>query len=138
MSHPPFQLEGLDHVVLLVRDMTEARHFYEQVLGCTVDRSLAEYGMLQLRAGASLIDLVDVNGELGRSGGAAPGNEAHNMDHFCLQVEGFEREAIVAWLQQHGATVEEFGTRYGALGSGPSQYLRDPEGNRVELKGPPE
>ena len=31
MTRPPFELEGIDHVVLLVRDMAEAQLFYEQV-----------------------------------------------------------------------------------------------------------
>ena len=83
MTRPPFQLEGLDHVVLLVRGMEEARHFYEQVLGCTVDRALPEYGMLQMRAGASLIDLVDIGSDEGEW--AHPEVEGgRNMDHVCI------------------------------------------------------
>jgi glyoxylase I family protein len=111
--------------------------FYCDVLGCTVEKRQCDIGLLQLRAGDSLIDLVDVAGELGRMGGAAPGAEGHNMDHLCVQVLPFDRDAIVAHLQAHGVRVGEFGSRYGALGQGPSQYLFDPEGNRVELKGPP-
>src|SRR4029453_9177977 len=85
MSHPPFELEGIDHVVLLVRDMAEAQQFYEQVLGCTVDRALPEYGMLQLRAGASLIDLVDIGSHEGEWG--RPEVEGgRNMDHVCIST----------------------------------------------------
>ncbi|MEO6171135.1 MAG: VOC family protein [Lysobacter sp.] len=134
----PFTLQRLDHVVLRVRDMAAMQAFYCEVLGCTVERRQDDIGLLQLRAGDSLIDLVDVAGELGREGGAAPGAEGHNMDHLCLQVAPFDRGAIVAHLQAHGVQVGEFGSRYGARGQGPSHYLLDPEGNRVELKGPPE
>jgi glyoxylase I family protein len=134
---PPFALQDIDHLVLRVRDVAAMRGFYCDVLGCTVERRQDDIGLLQLRAGTSLIDLVDVGGKLGRMGGAAPGAEGRNMDHFCLRVEPFDRETIVAHLQAHGVRVGEFGSRYGARGEGPSQYLFDPEGNLVELKGPP-
>lgn len=137
MRQRPFDLLQIDHVVLRVRDVALMQAFYCDVLGCSVERQQDGIGLLQLRAGASLIDLVGVDGEIGRIGGAAPGNEGHNLDHLCLRVGPFDREAIVAHLQAHGARVGEFGLRYGAEGEGPSQYLFDPEGNLVELKGPP-
>ncbi|HJW47715.1 MAG TPA: VOC family protein [Lysobacter sp.] len=137
MSARPFQLQHLDHIVLRVRDVAAMQAFYCDVLGCTVERRQDGIGLLQLRAGSSLIDLVDVTGKLGRMGGAAPGDEGRNMDHLCLRVDPFDREAIVAYLDAHGARVGEFGSRFGAEGEGPSQYLFDPEGNVVELKGPP-
>ena len=135
---PPFVIRHIDHVVLRVRDAAAMQAFYCDVLGCSVDRRQEAIGLLQLRAGASLIDLVDVEGKLGRTGGAAPGPEGHNLDHLCLRVEPFDRDAIVAHLDAHGVRVGEFGMRYGADGVGPSQYLFDPEGNLVELKGPPD
>jgi glyoxylase I family protein len=137
MGAIPFQLLHLDHVVLRVRDMAAMTAFYCDVLGCHVERRQDAIGLLQLRAGCSLIDLVDVDGTLGRMGGAAPGPDARNLDHLCLRVEPFDRDAIVAHLQAHGVRIGEFGSRYGADGEGPSQYLFDPEGNLVELKGPP-
>ncbi|MET3931027.1 glyoxylase I family protein [Lysobacter sp. OAE881] len=138
MPSPPFQLQQIDHVVLRVRDVAGMVAFYCDVLGCTVERRQEAIGLIQLRAGASLIDLVDVDGTLGRKGGAAPGQEGHNMDHLCLRVEPFDVDAIVAHLTVHEVRVAEFGSRYGAEGEGPSQYLYDPEGNLVELKGPPD
>jgi glyoxylase I family protein len=138
MVKPPFQLLQLDHVVLRVRGVAAMEDFYCGVLGCRVERRQEAIGLVQLRAGQSLIDLVDVEGRLGRMGGTAPGPEGHNMDHLCLRAEPFDREAIVAHLQAHGVRVGDFGSRYGAQGEGPSQYLYDPEGNLVELKGPPD
>ena len=111
--------------------------FYCDVLGCTIERDQAAIGLLQLRAGRSLIDLVSIDGKLGRMGGAAPGSEGRNLDHFCLRVEPFDLDAIRAHLDAHGVAIGEFGARYGAQGEGPSLYLQDPEGNTVELKGPP-
>ena len=134
----PFQIRQLDHIVLRVRDVATMRRFYCQVLGCTFEREQAEIGLLQLRAGASLIDLVDVNGKLGRKGGAAPGAEARNVDHFCLQVDAWDKDAILAHLRTHAVRIGEVGERYGAEGNGPSIYIDDPEGNTVELKGPPD
>ena len=133
----PFRLQRLDHLVLRVRDVAAMRRFYCEVLGCTFEREQAGIGLLQLRAGASLIDLVDVEGKLGRRGGAAPGMEARNLDHFCLGVEPWDEAAMRAHLEAHGVPVGEIGRRYGAEGEGPSIYIQDPEGNTVELKGPP-
>ncbi|QWP76220.1 VOC family protein [Lysobacter sp. K5869] len=138
MAARPFRLLQLDHVVLRVRDTAAMVAFYCEVLGCSVERRQDEIGLVQLRAGESLIDLVDVAGKLGRYGGAAPGEEGRNLDHLCLRAEPFDRDAIVAHLNAHGARVGDFGSRYGAEGEGPSQYLFDPEGNMVELKGPPD
>lgn len=138
MNAPPFQLRQIDHVVLRVRDSAAMETFYCVVLGCRVERRQDDIGLVQLRAGASLIDLVSVDGKLGRMGGAAPAAEGRNMDHLCLRVEPFDRQAIVDHLNAHGVTVAEFGSRYGAEGEGPSQYLLHPEGNTVELKGSPE
>ena len=126
---------GLDHVVLRVRDLDAMLDFYRDTLGCPVEREL-DIGLVQLRAGASLIDLVPVDSELGRKGGGPPGGP-RNMDHFCLQVEPFEEEAIRRTLASRGYEAGPVEARYGALGDGPSIYIEDPEGNTVELKGPP-
>jgi len=134
---PPFLLRQLDHLVLRVRDVALMQAFYCDVLGCSVERRQDAIGLLQLRAGASLIDLVSLDGKLGRTDGAGPGAEGRNVDHFCLRIDPFDRDALLAHLQAHGVRIGEFGSRYGADGEGPSQYLFDPEGNLVELKGPP-
>jgi glyoxylase I family protein len=115
--------------------MTE---FYCDVLGCVVERrSSPELGLVQLRAGDSLIDIVSVDGEIGRMGGAAPGKDGRNMDHFCVRLESFKEEVIREQLERFGVIGSKLETRYGAEGNGPSIYIQDPEGNTVELKGPP-
>ena len=131
------RIVGLDHLVLRVRDLPAMLHFYVDGLGCTLERTQDKLGLVQLRAGHSLIDLVTLDGPLGRAGGAGPGPEGRNLDHFCLRVEPFERAALEAWLRARGITPGEFGSRFGAEGEGPSLYITDPEGNGVELKGPP-
>ena len=113
----------IDHVVLRAIDMATMQRFYCDVLGCHVERRQDEIGLVQLRAGSSLIDLVSIDGKLGRMGGAAPGAEGHNMDHLCLRVENYEEAAILAHLKAHGVRTGELGSRYGALGEGPSIYL---------------
>ena len=132
-----FTVRGIDHVVLRVVDVEGMIRFYQDVLGCAIERRKDDLGLVQLRAGRSLIDLVDVAGELGRKGGGAPGAEARNMDHFCLRIDPFDESAIRAHLRAHGVETGELATRYGAEGDGPSLYIEDPEGNTVELKGPP-
>ncbi|WP_355660984.1 VOC family protein [Halomonas salifodinae] len=131
-------IRGLDHLVLRIRDEKAMLAFYVEALGCVLEKRQDELGLIQLRAGAALIDLVPVDGPLGRRGGPPPGEEGHNLDHFCLSLAPFDEAAIRAHLAAHGITAGETQRRYGAEGYGPSIYLQDPEGNTVELKGPPE
>jgi catechol 2,3-dioxygenase-like lactoylglutathione lyase family enzyme len=129
---------GLDHVVLRVGDLARARAFYCEVLGATVERWQEGPGLLQLRVGRSMIDLVPLDGALGRAGGAAPGVEGRNMDHFCVRIEAFDEAQLRRHLAAHGIECGAVAQRYGAEGRGPSLYLTDPDGNVVELKGPSE
>lgn len=131
-------LRGLDHLVLRVVDLDAMLRFYVDALSCTVERRRDDIGLVQLRAGAALIDLALVSGQLGRAGGAAPGKEGRNMDHLCLRVEPFDEAAIREQLGRFGLQAGAVQRRYGAEGFGPSIYLADPEGNVVELKGPPD
>jgi glyoxylase I family protein len=131
------EIRAIDHVVLRVRDRERALRFYRDVLGCKEERRLEGLGLTQLRAGASLIDLVEVDAPLGRSGGEPPGEGARNVDHFALELASFDETAIRRHLVGHAVEPGEVGMRYGARGTGPSMYVRDPDGNVVELKGPP-
>jgi len=131
------RIRDIDHIVLRVVDLDASLAFYMGLLGCTIERRRDELGLVQLRAGRSLIDLVPIAGKLGSVGGAAPGREGRNVDHFCLRVEPYDHEAIVRELGQAGVPIGESGTRFGAEGEGPSIYVTDPDGNVVELKGPP-
>jgi len=133
------RIAGLDHVVIRAANPERMVEFYCDVLGCTVERETSpDLGLVQLRAGQSLIDIVSVDGSIGRQGGPAPGQGGRNMDHFCVRVEAFDESDIRAHLARFGVRAGELETRYGAEGSGPSVYIQDPEGNTVELKGPPD
>jgi catechol 2,3-dioxygenase-like lactoylglutathione lyase family enzyme len=136
MAMPQFL--GLDHVVLRVADLERSRRFYCDALGATVERWQEPIGLLQLRVGRSMIDLVPLDGKLGREGGAGPGREGRNMHHFCLRVEPFDEAALREHLGRHGIEAGEVAQRFGAEGRGPSIYVTDPDGNTVELKGPAE
>jgi catechol 2,3-dioxygenase-like lactoylglutathione lyase family enzyme len=132
----PFAVKRIDHVVLRVRDLAQSLAFYVDVLGCRIEKRQETLGLIQLRAGGSLIDLVALDGPLGRRGGAPPAKEGRNVDHFALQIAPFDDAAIRRHLAQHDIPVSESGQRYGAEGTGPSIYIGDPDGNTVELKGP--
>lgn len=120
-----FHVERIDHVVLRVRSLASMVRFYEQALGFKVERRLEALHLVQMRAGASMLDLIQ--GERPTTGG--------NMDHLCFRIEPFDREVIVAQLGPLGIALGETVERYGAEGSGPSVYFHDPEGNQIELKG---
>ncbi len=122
------RVKGLDHIVLRVTDMDRAIDFYGRVLGCHVERRLAALGLGQLRAGAAMIDLVPkTDNDAGR-----------NVDHYAVQIEQMDVPALTAHLKRQGIDPGEVRRRYGAEGYGSSIYITDPDGNTVELKGPPE
>ena len=129
-------IQAIDHVVLRVVDLQRVADFYLNVLGARWEKKQEAIGLYQLRVGTSLIDLVPVDGKLGAIGGAAPGREGRNVDHVCYRVFPWNGESVLAHLAAHGIT-GEIVSRYGAEGDGPSVYLSDPEGNNIELKGPP-
>ena len=129
-------IQAIDHVVFRVRDVHKVAAFYIDLLGARWEKKQESIGLYQLRVGTALIDLVPVDGKLGRMGGAAPGNEGRNVDHVCFRVLPWDGEAILADLKGRGIEAEIV-SRYGAEGDGPSIYLTDPEGNNIELKGPP-
>jgi glyoxylase I family protein len=129
-------IQAIDHVVLRVVDLEKMARFYTEVLGARFEKHQEAIGLYQLRVGTALIDLVPVSGQLGSAGGAAPSSEGRNVDHICFRVLPWNGGAILAELRSHGIAAEIV-SRYGAEGDGPSIYLSDPEGNALELKGPP-
>jgi glyoxylase I family protein len=134
---PPFAVERIDHIVFRVVDLERSIAFYGKVLGCHVEKRRDDLGLIHLRAGASMIDLVAVDGRLGRQGGAAPGLAARNVDHLCLRIEPFDAPALVAHLASHNVSpTGPADKNFGAEGNGLSLYLCDPDGNLIELKGP--
>lgn len=133
---PAFRINGIDHLVLRVRDLPRSLEFYRDVLGCTLEREQPELGLTQLRAGRCLIDLVTADGPLGSRGGTLE-DSGPNMEHFCLSIAPFEESALTAHLAERGVSVHEPALRYGAQGEGRSLYIEDPDGNRLELTGGP-
>ena len=121
-----FHVERIDHVVLRCRDLPAMVDFYQKALGFRVERKLDRISLVQMRAGASLLDLI----------AAERPKDTGNMDHLCFRIEPFDRDAIVTRLAPLGISVGETVERYGAEGTGPSIYFHDPEGNQIELKGP--
>ena len=133
----PINISHIDHVVLRAVGFERMIEFYRDVLGCRLERGPGEIGLAQLRAGGSLIDIVDASGPLGLQGGREPDHQAPNVDHICLQLDPWDTETIEQHLRRLGVDHDPVTSRYGARGMGPSIYLKDPEGNTIELKGTP-
>ena len=129
-------IQAIDHVVFRIVDLDKVASFYIDVLGARWEKKQEEIGLYQLRVGTSLVDLVPIDGKIGRTGGGAPADHGRNVDHVCFRVLPWDGDAILAHLKDHGIEAEIV-ARYGAEGDGPSIYLSDPEGNNLELKGPP-
>jgi catechol 2,3-dioxygenase-like lactoylglutathione lyase family enzyme len=146
---PPFTFLALDHVVLRVRDAQKLLNFYVGVLGAEpIAVGRFDGALSHLRLGSSMLDLHAYDSPAGRAmhgGGAglpegAPlpprSAEAGTLDHFAVRVEAFDPDELRSYLLSKGHPVISEGERFGALGTGFSMYLRDPENNTVELKGP--
>jgi len=130
-----FEISAIDHIVLRTESPAAMIGFYCRVLNCVIERDTGpELGLTQLRAGTALIDIVSVDGELGKMGGGAPTGSDNNMDHFCLRLQPISEEMIKQHLQKNGLQVTGFSRRYGAEGFGNSVYIKDPDGNIVELR----
>jgi catechol 2,3-dioxygenase-like lactoylglutathione lyase family enzyme len=127
MTDRPLEVAELDHVVVRCRDQNRSLDFYTRILGCHEERRLEAIGLVQLRAGRSMIDLVPAD--------PPPTHEGRNVDHFCVGIVAADMEAVARWLRAEGVEVlGEPTERYGARGSGLSVYVLDPDGNIVELK----
>jgi glyoxylase I family protein len=127
----PIKVAEIDHVVLRCRDQARMLEFYSRILGLKEERRVDQIGLIQLRAGVSMIDLVPATDARVESG--------INVDHFCLGIETFNLEQALGYLRDNSVEViGEPAMRYGARGMGRSIYMRDPEGNVVELKQMPD
>lgn len=126
--------KGIDHIVLRTLRYQELIDFYCNVLGCKLELSKVSLGLTHLRAGNALIDIVDVNGKLGKYGGGAPDELGNNVDHFCLQIAPCAEQELQNYLKSCGVHYGEFQDRYGAQGMGRSIYIKDLVGNNLELR----
>lgn len=131
----PFSVVGIDHVVFLVDDMDRALNFYRDVLGCEIGYSYPKMGMEQVWAGAALIVLWDTT-HPGAAAALPPIAGGRNVDHVCIALTPFSEDAMRAHLAANGVNIEREAFHGGARGMGNSFYIRDPFGNKLELKGP--
>ena len=131
----PINITHIDHVVIRVNDLENMVAFYRDVLGCKLERGPGDSRLAQLRAGLSLIDLVDAHGPIGRHGGDVSDHTAHNMDHICFQIDPWDTSVVQEQLQRHDVEFGEVGDRNNKTGAVPAIDRKDPEGNTVELKG---
>ena len=127
-ANPPqgsLRVTGLDHVVLNVADVERSLAFYCDDLGLAPERvegwRRGEIPFPSVRVDAStIIDLL-----------ATP-RTGENADHLCLVVEPVDLEAVKSSGQFQ--VVDGPATRFGARGDGTSLYVKDPDGNTVELR----
>ena len=128
---------GIDHVVFLVSDMERALAFYVDVLNCRRGFTYPALGMEQVWFGSALIVLWDITGP-GAANAVPEVQGGRNVDHVCLSCGPFDHDALKAHLAVHGVIIDREANHGGARGMGASFYLHDPDGNKIEIKGPPE
>ena len=125
----------MDHIVLRCKDVEGAIRFYTQVLGLT------PYRVEEFHAGKvpfpcarinsdTIIDLVPTPDQ------EPVGDGPRNMDHCCLTIEPTDLVRLADSLRERGVTVVSDGPaqRSGARGTGNPIYIKDWEGNTVELR----
>ena len=121
-----FKVMGLDHIVLKTDKINTMLEFYCQILGCQIEKTQPDFRLTQLRAGINMLDIIEVDD--------APAGNQHNLDHFCLQINPFDYENLKQYFDSKGINIYRYGKRIGAQGIGYSFYLKDPQGNELELK----
>jgi catechol 2,3-dioxygenase-like lactoylglutathione lyase family enzyme len=119
------KVTSLDHLVLLVADARRSLAWYRDHLGLEPERvdewERGEVLFPSLRVDdTTVIDLLE--GERGSA----------NVDHLCLVVEPTDLEALVA--SGEFDVVHPPAVLWGARGTGHGVYVRDPDGNVVELR----
>jgi len=133
----PFRLHGIDHIVFIVDELERAMDFYQTVLGCEAGYSYPDLGMEQVWCGSSLIVLWD-HTLPGGSTATPPVPGGRNVDHVCLATGPIDPSALRDHLKRNGVKIEREAQHGGARGLGHSFYFRDPFGNLIEVKGPPD
>jgi catechol 2,3-dioxygenase-like lactoylglutathione lyase family enzyme len=116
---------ALDHVVLNVADVERSLAFYCGELG------LAPVRVDAWRRGeapfpSARVDEHTIVDLLSRA------RTGENADHICLVVEPVDLDAIKA--SGRFEVLDGPDSRFGARGDGTSLYVRDPDGNTVELR----
>lgn len=119
------RVSGLDHIVLTVADAHRSLAWYGGLLGLEPLRvsewEAGEVFFPSVRVDATtIIDLIEVP----RTG--------VNMDHVCLVIDPVDLAALAA--DPDLDVVEGPVRRWGAQGEATSLYIRDPDGNTVELR----
>jgi glyoxylase I family protein len=126
---PPFVIDCIDHVLVIVGGMDGALRFYEGVLGCGVESRLPQYGMVELRAGTSHIDLVDANVAEGSWAKPAVAGD-RNVHHVALRLGHVSEKALRDYLSAQGVSILEERVEDD---DNVSFYVADPSGNTIEL-----
>ena len=125
---------GFDHLVLTCRKARATRAFYEGLLGFRVTNELPQWGMTELTAGNAVIVLVDATSKEGEWA-ASPKGEGENMNHYCLRLKSFDEAGLRTLLARNGIAIEEEQHEHTSEGAEHAFYVRDPDGNYVELRG---
>jgi catechol 2,3-dioxygenase-like lactoylglutathione lyase family enzyme len=125
-----FTYKGIDHIALVTKKLASMKSFYLE-LGLTLEqegKAKAGYNVVTLRAGESLIDLFE----------ASPTNPAPaanlSEEHFCLSATGSSIYDVIATLKRKGLDPTQAEVNNGSKGKGLSIWVRDPDGNKVEIK----
>lgn len=130
----PFNVQAIDHVVIRSANAAELVAFYVDAIGCKLAWDRPELGLAHLEAGDAMLDIVDIDGPLGKNGVSSPAGPGRNVDHLCLRIAPFDFDVLKIHFAAFGIVIDPPQSRYGARGHGLSIYLTDPEGNGIELK----
>lgn len=127
---------GIDHIVLTVADVDRSLRFYVDELGLRPER-VDEWRRREVFFPSVRIDDTTII-DLFATPPTEPDVENRpepvgaNLDHFCVVVEPTDLDAVAR--SGRFEVVDGPARRWGARGDGTSLYVRDPDGNVVELR----
>ena len=126
-----FTYKGVDHIALVTKKLAAMKTFYMENLGLKLEsegKAKAGYSVVTLRAGDSLIDLFE----------ASPTNPAPTAnlseEHICLSATGSSIYDVIATFKRKGMDPSPAEVNNGSKGKGLSTWVRDPDGNKIEIK----
>ena len=126
-----FLYKGVDHIALVTRRLSAMKTFYTESLGLTLEfegKAKAGYSVVTLRAGESLIDLFEAS----PTNPAPPANLSE--EHICLSATGSSIYDVIATFKRKGMDPSPAEVNTGSKGKGLSTWVRDPDGNKIEIK----
>lgn len=124
---PPIKPCGVVHFSIPVSHLEASKKFYTELLGLTFLRESVAYQLMFLQAGKDYVVLAKSETPI------RPNAEGSLRVHHAFAVEPAAYETAKAYLQENGVEILSEELRSSGTFPGRQFYIRDPDGNVIEL-----